>query len=132
MKAATEAPTEEPRTVSGTDPAVRAASVSHSYGTLAVLDAIDLDAGDGEVVGLVGPSGCGKSTLLELIAGLLEPTAGELEVAGEADPERRLTRCAYQRVYPAWPDITAGILRAGEYHLAVGLRRRVQRGDRLA
>ena len=38
------------------------------------------------VLGLVGPSGCGKSTLLELIAGLQQPAAGEIEVGGAADP----------------------------------------------
>ena len=95
MKAAPEAPTEEPRKVSGTGPAVRAAAVAHSFGSLAVLDRIDVEVEFGEVVGLVGPSGCGKSTLLELIAGLLEPADGVLVVGGEADPEARLERCAY-------------------------------------
>ena len=95
MKAATEAPTEEPRTVSGTDPAVRTASVSHSYGTLAVLDRVDLEVATGEVVGIVGRSGCGKSTLLEVIAGLLEPNGGGIAVDGQAEPEGRLARCAY-------------------------------------
>jgi NitT/TauT family transport system ATP-binding protein len=47
------------------------------------------------VIGLVGPSGCGKSTLLELIAGLREPTAGEILVDGEAEAAGRLARCAY-------------------------------------
>jgi ABC-type nitrate/sulfonate/bicarbonate transport system ATPase subunit len=95
MKAASEAPTEEPQTVSGTDPAVRAVAVAHSFGPLAVIDRIDLEVFPGEVVGLVGPSGCGKSTLLELIAGLLEPTGGELAVDGCHEPEARLARCAY-------------------------------------
>jgi NitT/TauT family transport system ATP-binding protein len=95
MKTAPEAPTQEPRTVSGTDPAVRAAAVSHSFGSLAVLDRMDFEVGSGEVVGMVGPSGCGKSTLLELIAGLLEPTEGALLVDGETDPGARLERCAY-------------------------------------
>ena len=47
------------------------------------------------VLGLVGPSGCGKSTLLELIAGLQEPGAGEVEVGGARDPAGRLARCAF-------------------------------------
>ncbi|MFL5869533.1 MAG: ABC transporter ATP-binding protein [Solirubrobacterales bacterium] len=95
MKAAPEAPTEEPQTVSGTEPAVRAESLAHSYGSLPVLEGLDLEVSPGEVLGLVGRSGCGKSTLLELIAGLLEPTAGRLDVDGRSDPDDRLARCAY-------------------------------------
>jgi NitT/TauT family transport system ATP-binding protein len=47
------------------------------------------------VLGLVGPSGCGKSTLLELICGLQEPSAGEIDVGGSRDSGGRLARCAY-------------------------------------
>jgi len=41
---------------------------------------ISLAIRDGEFVALVGPSGCGKSTLLRLVAGLLQPTAGEIDI----------------------------------------------------
>ena len=44
---------------------------------------------------LVGPSGCGKSTLLELVAGLREPDAGEIDGGRRADARGRLARCAY-------------------------------------
>ncbi len=44
---------------------------------------VDLDIADGEIVTLVGPSGCGKSTLMNMVAGLLEPTAGAVTVDGE-------------------------------------------------
>jgi putative ABC transport system ATP-binding protein len=46
------------------------------------LAGVDLDLPCGEMVLLVGPSGCGKTTLVSLVAGLLEPTAGEVEVLG--------------------------------------------------
>ncbi len=49
----------------------------------------------GSVLGLVGPSGCGKSTLLEIVCGLREPTAGEIEVEGAAEAAGRLAVCAY-------------------------------------
>jgi ABC-type nitrate/sulfonate/bicarbonate transport system ATPase subunit len=95
MSTAAEAPAEEPRTVSGTQVAVELAAVSHSFGDLEVLERLDLRIAGGEVVGVVGPSGCGKSTLLELIAGLLEPSAGELRVGGRTEAGQRLARCAY-------------------------------------
>jgi NitT/TauT family transport system ATP-binding protein len=47
------------------------------------LAGIDLDVAPGEFVSLIGPSGCGKSTLLRLVANLLEPTAGSVEVNGK-------------------------------------------------
>jgi ABC-2 type transport system ATP-binding protein len=50
-------------------------------GTLAVAG-LDLEVPQGEIFGLVGPNGAGKTTILRILATLLEPTAGEAEVAG--------------------------------------------------
>jgi putative ABC transport system ATP-binding protein len=47
------------------------------------LRGVDLEIRTGEMTLLVGPSGCGKTTLLSVIAGLLDPTAGEVSVLGE-------------------------------------------------
>jgi len=52
-------------------------------GTLAVRD-LTFEIGGGQIVTIVGPSGCGKTTVLKLMAGLLEPTSGTVEVDGEA------------------------------------------------
>ena len=48
-----------------------------------VLKRIDIDVAPGEFLILVGPSGCGKSTLLNIIAGLEDPTEGELHIGGK-------------------------------------------------
>jgi putative ABC transport system ATP-binding protein len=50
---------------------------------LVVLDGIDLDIPEGSFEALMGPSGSGKTTLLNLIAGIDQPTAGTVRVAGE-------------------------------------------------
>jgi ABC-type nitrate/sulfonate/bicarbonate transport system ATPase subunit len=69
--------------------------LGHSYAELRTIERLDLDVLEHEVVGLVGPSGCGKSTLLELICGLLEPSAGEIEVGNATTAPGRLSQCAY-------------------------------------
>jgi NitT/TauT family transport system ATP-binding protein len=51
-------------------------------GPVNALGPIDLEIGSGRFVSLVGPSGCGKSTLLLMLAGLLDITAGKIDVAG--------------------------------------------------
>jgi NitT/TauT family transport system ATP-binding protein len=54
--------------------------------TLAV-DNVDLNIGTGEFVSLLGPSGCGKSTLLNMIAGLIQPSSGQIRIGGKAVTE---------------------------------------------
>ena len=48
------------------------------FGSLTVLDNVSLTVEHGKLVCLLGPSGCGKTTALRLIAGFMEPTAGEI------------------------------------------------------
>jgi ABC-type nitrate/sulfonate/bicarbonate transport system ATPase subunit len=68
--------------------------VGHGYGALRVLDDITLTLAAGERVAVAGPSGCGKSTLLSLVAGLEQPLAGTITVAGHERPADRLAGCA--------------------------------------
>ena len=58
-------------------------SVTKRFGDTEVLKGVTLDVADAEFVSLVGPSGCGKSTLLRIIAGLEDPTSGEIAIGGE-------------------------------------------------
>ena len=57
--------------------------LAQSYGSLQVLKQLDLEIPDGEFLVLLGPSGCGKSTLLNCVAGLLEPTHGQVFIKGK-------------------------------------------------
>ena len=74
---------------------VRAEAVSYSYGSTQALDDSSLQLRRGEIVALTGRNGIGKTTLAKLVAGLLEPDAGEIERSGTVcylsqDPGRYL------------------------------------------
>jgi multiple sugar transport system ATP-binding protein len=58
--------------------------VRKRYGTVDTLKGIDLSLDNGEFLVLLGPSGCGKSTLLNIIAGLAEPTGGDIRIDGRS------------------------------------------------
>jgi NitT/TauT family transport system ATP-binding protein len=71
------------------DVAIRINQVSHQFGEpgdafhVQALADTSLDIARGELLCLIGPSGCGKSTLLNMIGGLLQPTAGTVEVKNQ-------------------------------------------------
>jgi ABC-type Mn2+/Zn2+ transport system ATPase subunit len=62
--------------------ALRLEGVAAAYGDRLVLEDVSLSIRTGSLTSIVGPNGAGKSTLLKLIAGLLQPRAGEIEVLG--------------------------------------------------
>jgi ABC-2 type transport system ATP-binding protein len=53
------------------------------YGSVEALGGVDLEVGEGELVGLLGPNGAGKSTLVKIACGLVRPTSGHADVCGE-------------------------------------------------
>ena len=83
------------------------------YSGVASVDSISLAVEQGEFICLLGPSGCGKTTTLRMIAGFLEPDAGEIVVGGNTisksgmvvPPERRNMGMIFQS-YAVWPHMT--------------------------
>jgi NitT/TauT family transport system ATP-binding protein len=84
-----------PAAESAAGAAVSIRALAHSYADLRTIEQLDLDVPAHGVLGVVGPSGCGKSTLLELIAGLQEPSSGEIVVGGDSEAGDRLAHCAF-------------------------------------
>lgn len=84
-------------------PAIRTARLSKTFENdgqpLSVLSEVDFHAEEGEFVAIIGPSGCGKSTLLNIIAGLDEPTSGDLSLGGSgpAGSDGRLGSVGYMQ-----------------------------------
>jgi ABC-2 type transport system ATP-binding protein len=67
--------------------AIETAGLTKRYGRRAALSECTLAIPTGRIVGLVGPNGAGKTTLLHLAVGLLEPSAGSIEVLGHTPAE---------------------------------------------
>ncbi|MFL5931194.1 MAG: ATP-binding cassette domain-containing protein [Gaiellaceae bacterium] len=59
---------------------IRARGLAKRFGAKRVLAPLDLDVAEGDFVVVTGPNGSGKTTLLRMLAGLVAPTAGELEL----------------------------------------------------
>src|SRR5262249_19862729 len=108
----------EPRVAS-----VELRNLTKRFDKLAVVDDVSLRIDHGLMVCLLGPSGCGKTTTLRLIAGFVEPTAGEIVVGDRVvssptrtlPPERRSMSMIFQS-YALWPHMTVA------ENVAYGLR----------
>ena len=85
------------------------ASVSKCFGTTRVIEELELQIRSGEFLALVGPSGCGKSTILRMIAGLEQPTAGDIIINGQKanglNPKERGVAMVFQN-YALYPHMT--------------------------
>ena len=90
-----------------------------NFGAVKVLNKLNIDIGEGEFLVLLGSSGCGKSTLLNCIAGLLEPTDGEIHIKGQnvtwKEPSERGIGMVFQS-YALYPQMTV------EGNLSFGLK----------
>ena len=93
--------------------------LSVGFGSVKVLERLNLDINVGEFLVLLGPSGCGKSTLLNCIAGLLEVTDGQIFIGGRnvtwEEPKDRGIGMVFQS-YALYPQMTV------ERNLSFGLR----------
>ncbi|QND62540.1 sn-glycerol-3-phosphate ABC transporter ATP-binding protein UgpC [Mesorhizobium loti] len=93
--------------------------LSLNFGSVTVLETLNLDVAEGEFIVLLGPSGCGKSTLLNCIAGLLDVSEGRIFIKGKnvtwEEPKDRGIGMVFQS-YALYPQMTV------EKNLSFGLR----------
>jgi len=90
-----------------------------SHGRAAFKD-VSFSIGQGEFVALIGPSGCGKSTLLHIMAGLSQPSAGAVRLAGEPvenpRPEMMFVFQQYTKSIFPWKTVLDNVLLGVKYH----------------
>ncbi|GLQ56484.1 ABC transporter ATP-binding protein [Devosia nitrariae] len=84
-------------------------NIAKSYGTVSVIEGINLSVADGEFVALVGPSGCGKSTILRMVAGLEDITGGDIaigdKIVNDLTPRERNIAMVFQ-TYALYPHMS--------------------------
>jgi putative spermidine/putrescine transport system ATP-binding protein len=103
-------------------------ALTKTYGDVAAVSDVNLSVAKGEFISLLGPSGCGKTTTLQMIAGLVEPTAGHITLDGRditsEKPDRRGLGIVFQS-YALFPHMTVA------QNTAFGLEmRKVPRAER--
>ena len=87
-------------------PALSVQGLEKRYDAVEALAGVDLEVGNGELVGLLGPNGAGKSTLVKIACGLVRPTKGTAAINGapptQAAARRRLGYLAELFRFPGW------------------------------
>ena len=95
--------------------------VSKRYGAFAAVDDLSFQVRRGSFFSILGPSGCGKTTLLRMVAGFVEPDAGDIVIKGESmhgvPPNRRPVNMVFQHL-ALFPMMSVG------ENIAYGLQRR--------
>ena len=104
---------------------IRGAGLVFERGGRRILDDIDIEVGGTGTLVLIGPNGAGKSLLVRVLAGLVEPTAGEVTWAGAAPDRRRASRIGF--VFQRPVHLRRSALANIEYALAVAGVARAQR-----
>lgn len=111
------------------DGAVVATDLVAKYGSEVALDRSTFSIPDGQVTAVIGPNGSGKSTLLNVIAGLMEPAAGSLEVKAQRAQISYVLQST--RVNDALPITVREVVEMGRYSGA-GSYRRLKKEDKQA
>ena len=91
---------------------VSIAALKKTFGDLEAIRHLSFDVGDGEFLSVLGPSGCGKSTLLMMVAGLIDPTAGEIRIQGAkvTGPRREIGVVFQSPVLLPWRTVLQNLL----------------------
>jgi ABC-2 type transport system ATP-binding protein len=86
--------------------AIRLRNLWKRYGSIEAVRGINLEVGDGEIFGLIGPDGAGKTSIFQIIAGVMEATAGTAEVFGLPAREARSQTGYLTQAFSLYPDLT--------------------------
>ena len=88
------------------EPAIRIHDLRKRYGDNDAVRGIDLQIAPGEIFGLIGPDGAGKTSTFQILAGVMEATAGAAEVFGVPARQARAQTGYLTQAFSLYPDLT--------------------------
>src|SRR5579859_6434256 len=86
--------------------AIRVAGLCKRYGEIEAVRGIEFEIETGEIFGLIGPDGAGKTSTFQILAGVMEPTAGVAEVFGRPARETRSQTGYLTQAFSLYPDLS--------------------------
>jgi ABC-2 type transport system ATP-binding protein len=87
-------------------PAIRVGDLAKHYGTVEAVRGISFEIAPGEIFGLIGPDGAGKTTTFQILAGVMEASAGTAEVFGQPARQMRSQTGYLTQTFSLYPDLT--------------------------
>ncbi len=113
-------------------PVLSVEGLCKSFGSLRAVDGVSFHVAPGEIVGLVGPNGAGKTTTINMVLGVLQPTAGRIEIEGvslAAARSRALACTNFAAVYAPLPGnltVEQNLRVFGMIYAVAGLSQRIE------
>jgi ABC-2 type transport system ATP-binding protein len=99
-------PSGDEMTATSNGDAIRVTGLSKRYGATEAVREIDLAVSRGEIFGLIGPDGAGKTSTFQILAGVMEPTAGSVEVFGQPAREARSQTGYLTQAFSLYTDLS--------------------------
>lgn len=90
-------------------PVLKVHGLTKEYNSLRAVDNVSFSIGRGEIVGLLGPNGAGKTTTINMILGILEKTAGSIEIMGKDEREARSSISSYLNFAAVYAHLPANL-----------------------
>jgi ABC-2 type transport system ATP-binding protein len=86
--------------------AIHASQIVKRYDAVEAVRGIDIDVAPGEIFGLIGPDGAGKTSTFQILAGVMEPTSGTVEIFGQPARNARSKTGYLTQTFSLYPDLT--------------------------
>jgi len=88
------------------DTTIRVAGLYKKYGSVQAVRGLDFEVKTGEIFGLIGPDGAGKTSTFQILAGVMEATAGQVDILGKTPRDARLDLAYLTQIFSLYMDLS--------------------------